>query len=102
MSVAHIDIGTDFSPYLGPRYQKDGQCSGEKFRVEILEKSFLANETVVIHLDSLEGYTVSFFEEAFGGLVRQYGYERVAQSIQFVSIKREYLIEHIKRWMREA
>lgn len=102
MSVAHIDIGKDFSTYLGPRYQKDGQFSGEKFRVEILEPSFLANETVVIFLDSLEGYTVSFFEEAFGGLVRQYGYERVVQSIQFVSVNREYLVEHIKRWMREA
>jgi hypothetical protein len=100
--AAHIDIGKDYSTFVGPRYRSDGEFSGEDFREKLLEPAYLAYDVVVTYLDSLQGYGASFFEEAYGGLVRKYGYDRVAPRLRFVSTSRPYLIEKISRWMREA
>lgn len=99
---AHIDIGKDFSPVVGPRRKTDGPHSGEEFREKILEPAFLANEIVVVAIDSLETYSASFFEEAFGGLVRKYGYEAVSKKLRFSTLRRLYLVPKIQAWMREA
>lgn len=100
--VHYIDIGNDFAKHLGGRYKKDSECSGEEFFEIILEPAFLKYEKIVIHLDSLEGYSAGFMEEAFGGLVRKYGYKTASKKIDFETEKRPYLKKQILRWMEEA
>jgi len=100
-SALHIDIGKEFSKILGPRFRRDGEFSGEEFREKFLEPNISAYQTIVIHLDSLSGYTPSFFEEAFGGLVRKHG-ESVLPKIEFDAIDRRYLVPIIRAWMGEA
>lgn len=100
--VCHIDIGNDFAKHLGGRYRKDSECSGEEFLEKILEPAFLKYDKMVILLDSLEGYSAGFMEEAFGGLVRKYGHATVSKKIDFETEKRPYLKKQILRWMKEA
>jgi hypothetical protein len=102
MNVAHIDIGTDFSRYLGPRLKRDGQNSGEEFREKILEPAFIKYDMVVIHIDSVATISASFFEEAFGGLVRKFGREKVEGKVEFKATKRAYLIPKLKAWIADA
>lgn len=102
MKVTHIDIGRDYARYLGPRLRRDGKHSGEAFREEVLEPAYRSSDKVVVGLDSIAGYSASFIEEAFGGLVRQYGYEPVKAKIQFDAVVRAYLVPIIEAWMRDA
>ncbi len=102
MSLLHLDIAERFSPHLGGRFRADGDWSGQEFREEILEPAFREYDKIVVHLDSIEGYTSSFFEEAFGGLVREHGYTYVAGRIRFVAAQRDYLVPQIVQWMKKA
>ena len=102
MSVIHIDIGKDFAKHLGARYRSDGKNSGQEFREDVLAPAFEANEMVVLELDSIGGYSASFMEEAFGGLVRQFGLESVNAKLRFDALDRAYLVPIIQQWMREA
>ena len=74
-AAINIDVATQFTRTPGGRYRSEGKWSGEEFRetmVEpILEKDTSA--TVIIDLDGPVGFTSSFLEEVFGGLVRKYG-----------------------------
>ena len=100
--TVHIDIGRDFSRILGARFRKDGPYSGEEFREDILEPAFVSCDRVVIALDSLSGFSASFFEEAFGGLVRKYGLAAVRSKIEFRAVERRYIVPKITTWMEEA
>ncbi len=102
MTVKHINIGRDFAAYLGPRLRRDGKNSGESFRIEVLEPAFRANDLVVVELDSIAGYSASFMEEAFGGLVREFGYDAVHGKIRFDALTKAYLIPVIEQWMQDA
>ena len=66
-----ISIAEEFSKYPGPRYERLGSFSGEKFRDEVLLPALQGGEEVVIKLDGTMGYGSSFLEEAFGGAVRK-------------------------------
>lgn len=104
MNVKHIDIGSDFSVTLGPRLRRDGPHSGQEFREDILQPAFTDQnyDMIVIHIDSVEIISASFFEEAFGGLVRQYGRDAVERKIRFQATNRAYLIPKLKAWIAEA
>jgi hypothetical protein len=68
-----IDVGRDFSMTPGGRFMSEGEFSGEEFRKRFVEPALDRGCNVVIDLDSAEGFTTSFLEEVFGGLVRKYG-----------------------------
>ena len=68
-----IDIARDFSKTPGGRYRRDGEYSGEEFRDDILDPKLSVYELLIIDLDGPIGFTTSFLEEVFGGLVRKYG-----------------------------
>jgi len=102
VNVTHIDIGRDFATNLGPRYKKDGKHSGQEFRERLLEPAFVRSDVVVISLDSIGGYSASFLEEAFGGLVRQHGYAEVSRKLKLDAVARAYLKPVIEQWMRDA
>jgi hypothetical protein len=74
MSEMVLSIAQDFSPFPGGRYRADGPYSGERFRDEFLLPALVhAEETgsvVVVKLDGAAGYSSSFLEEVFGGLIR--------------------------------
>ena len=61
----------EFSRYPGPRYESLGENSGEKFREFYLVPAILENDEICVDFDGVFGYGSSFFEEAFGGLVRK-------------------------------
>ena len=96
-----IDIGNDFSKLVGVRTKEDGDFSGEEFRENFLEPAMHRNQSTTILLDSLEGYTASFMEEAFGGIVRKHG-QKAFDLIKFEAKERAYLIPQIRTWMKEA
>ncbi len=102
MTVKHIDIGRDFSEKLGPRYENLGPFSGELFYRTLLHPAYLENDLVVVSLDSFKNLSASFFEEAFGGLVRDHGLPEVEQKLKFDTARRGYLVPMIQVWMHEA
>lgn len=91
----HIDIGRDFSLILGPH-------SGELFLEKFLEPAFIEANVVVISLDAIELPSTSFFEEAFGGLVRKYDLPSVEKKLRFNAVKKAYLVPKIRAWMSKA
>ena len=101
-----INIAKDFSETPGPRYQKDGEYSGEEFREKVLIPKYLeAIEKKVkleINLDGGYGYPPSFLEEAFGGIVRRFGKEDIMKTLEFVSLEEPYLVETIQKYMEKA
>ncbi|WP_094507048.1 STAS-like domain-containing protein [Brucella thiophenivorans] len=77
-----ISIANDFTKYPGGRYRKHGNGSGEEFRNRYLVPALQNNEPLTIILDGTVGYSSSFLEEAFGGLVRSgFGKELVHKLI---------------------
>lgn len=60
----------DFSMFPGPRYEKLGPDSGERFRDEVLLPAIQKDKEIQVVLDGTFGYGSSFLEESFGGLVR--------------------------------
>jgi len=72
-STVVIDVGRDFSMTPGGRYRNDGAWSGEEFREELLEPKIKAGDNVIVDLDGPVGFTTSFLEEVFGGIVRIFG-----------------------------
>ena len=72
------NIARDFSMTPAGRYYADGPDSGERFRDEFLEPPLLLGETIVIEIDGTGGFSSSFLEEAFGGIVRKLRLDRYA------------------------
>ena len=68
-----LNVARDFSKYPGGRFRRDGPHSGEEMREKLLTKlkELQADrDHLVVELDGAVGYSASFLEEAFGGLVR--------------------------------
>lgn len=72
-TVETLNLSKDFSPYPAGRHRRDGRFSGEKFRDDMLWPLLKQpNVTVRILIDGVAGLPSSFWEEVFGGLVRQH------------------------------
>lgn len=67
-----VNIARDFSEVPGPLYRRLGEDSGERFRDVYLWPALQKNPSVHVELDGVEGYSASFLEEAFGGLIREH------------------------------
>jgi len=80
--VPIINIADDFTRTPGGRRIRTGPASGEEFREKLLApKLRIAVEKgvpLVVVLDGVAGYPVSFLEEAFGGLIRYDGFSKEA------------------------
>lgn len=102
MSKIEINIAKEYSKTPGGRYVSEGAYSGEDFRKTILRPAFdrtvAQGKTLVVVLDGGYGYSPSFLEEAFGGLVRETKDVRVAQ-IEIVSDEEPGQIEKIKGYI---
>lgn len=103
MSLIEIDVGKEFSPAPAGRNYGDGPNSGEKFRCELLSPNLKTYETVIVHLDTTEGYGSSFLEEAFGGLVRNDGYEAQQLLAKLkLDTDDEFLLTEIIQYINDA
>ena len=106
ISQIKILIKDDYTNLPGPRFRHQGPHSGEDFREAILEPKFTEAErngdTLFIDLDGGYGYGTSFLEEAFGGLARNHGIRRVLDILELKSDEEPYLIDDIKRYIRDC
>lgn len=101
-----LNVAAEFTPTPGPRKRSEGDYSGEEFLSTLLRPRFvsaLESETSLhINLDGAAGYPTSFLEEAFGGLAREFGSEKVAANIELSCDDEPYLAEDISKFIREA
>lgn len=106
--VRTINISTDYTPFLGGRYEEDGEGNGTTFREEFLKPVMdtVGAGPVDIVLDGAAGYPSSFLEEAFGGLVREHGYsaDQVLSKFNFIAHEPGFsrYIAIIKEYIRLA
>jgi len=69
-----LSIAESFSRYPAGRYPSDGPYNGQRFRDQFLrpalQQAASTGDRLVVVLDGVIGYSSSFLEEAFGGLIR--------------------------------
>lgn len=108
MKKVRYSIAKEFSRTPGPRYEREGQFSGEKFRKEYfyprLLKAIKDNEELLVDLDGVAGFGTSFLEEGFGGLIRENGLELtvILKHVKFKSDEEDYLIDDINSYLKQA
>ncbi|MDX9697626.1 MAG: STAS-like domain-containing protein [Bacteroidales bacterium] len=101
-----IKISVDFSDNTGGRYIKDGDFSGELFRetklIPMIEDAIQKREQIEIDFDGGFGYSPSFLEETFGGLIRKgYSLSKLNKILKFISSEDISLIEDIRTYMHD-
>ena len=96
-----IDIANEFNKRLGGRWINIGPFSGEQFYIEILKKrfqeAFSAGEKLHVYLDGTKGYGSSFLDQSFGELGREFGVEKVKETIVFHTKLFFWHVEYINR-----
>jgi len=103
-----INIAKEYSRTPGPRYEVEGQFSGEVFRktifAPIIKKAIEEGCKVEINLDGTAGYGTSFIEEIFGGLIREdkLKYADIKRQLIVISTEEEYLKEDVEENLKEA
>ena len=101
-----INIAEEFSRFPGARYKKDGTHSGEEFREKLLRPRFKdaleQGRKLFVNLDGAEGYATSFLEEAFGGLAREYGVQRVLAQLELQCFDEPLLVDEIKKYIGDV
>lgn len=101
-----ITIATDFCRAPAGRYRKNGDFTGEVFRDDILVPALLNPDfaKVYINLDGLDGVGSSFWDEAFGEMIRKglVSTEVIKNKMELVCTDDVYLIPTIKSIIDEA
>lgn len=94
----------NYSEYPGPRYIKQGPCSGEDLYIKHLNPLFTEaiekSTKLIINLDGTAGYAASFIDEIFGNIVFDFGIELFNNHIEIISNEEpEWLdvIEDVKK-----
>ena len=95
----------DFTEYPGPRYNNQGDDSGEDFYHNVLNIKFTAaykaKVKLLIDLDNTAGYLTSFLDESFGNLVFDFNKEVVKSIIVFKSKQEPDWIKMIEKSVYE-
>jgi len=108
MTVQKIElsIAAEFTVTPGPRKRSEGEFSGEEFLESLLRQRFVsaldAGSVLSVNLDGAAGYPSSFLEEAFGGLAREFGTQRVLANLEITCSDEPYLADDISKYIREA
>lgn len=101
-----INIVNDFSDAPGGRLIKEGENSGEKFRKEILSPKYKEatekGEDLIIYFDGSFGYSPSFLDESFGGLVRERKERGILNNIKIISNDDLSVERKIKQYVKDA
>lgn len=79
----------DFTEYPGPRYQRQGDFSGEEFYVKKLNSAFTQayreEKKLEVYLDGTAGYPSYFLDESFGELVYDFTLEIVKKRLLIIT-----------------
>jgi hypothetical protein len=79
MQSLTLSIAEEFSRYPAGRTRRDGENSAQRFRddylIPSLRKAVAHDARLVVKLDGVFGYSSSFLEETFGGLVRSRAFD---------------------------
>lgn len=99
-----INISRDFSRFPAGRLRGDGKFSAETFREDILLPQIKDSgiSRIIIELDGAAGYSSSFLEETFGGLVRAGLSKRDINNKIFFNSSDKLLIDEINQYIDEA
>lgn len=103
-----IIIAKDYSRCPGARYESEGDYSGERFRKELLlprlKEAIKAGVKLEVVLDGSAGYSTSFIEESFGGLIRSDGLtlQEVKDNIIIISEEDPSYIDDINDYWEHA
>jgi hypothetical protein len=102
-----INIREEFGYAPGPRYIREGDLSAELFRREFLlpamKKAIQEKVILTVDVDGTAGFGKSFFEESFGGLIREEGldYKDIVDHLEVISneevIHKEKIYFHLKK-----
>ena len=66
---------SDYTLYPSGRFSTDGEGNAEDFRTKYLLPPLKDNQQILVNLDGVNGYPASFLDAAFGGLVRDEGFD---------------------------
>jgi hypothetical protein len=104
METKTINVQQDFSKYPAGRLRQDGDYSAEEFRENILAPSLRDEviDKVILELDGVAGYSSSFLEEAFGGLVRSGVSKETLSKKLILESKDSTIISEINQYINEA
>ncbi len=101
-----INIAEEFSANTGGRYIEESDYSGELFRKNFLESKYQdaleKGEKLEINFDNSYGYSPSFLEEAFGGLVRERKEFGIFDNLILISNDSASLVGDIKKYITQA
>ena len=108
MDTLNLNIAKDYTPAPGPRYEREGDWSGELFRKNIffplMNQAINEDKMLIVDLDGTAGYGTSFLEEIFGGLIREHNldYDKILQHLEIKSDEEDYLKDDINIYLNEA
>lgn len=101
-----INIAKDFSEIPGGRKIEEGPYSGQQFREEILFPAYKkikeSSEKLEINFDGSYGYSPSFLDEAFAGLVRETKEIGILDKIVIISNDDASVERKIKDYVNQA
>lgn len=98
-----VDVGKDFSRFPAGRTPDDSRYSGQAFRERYLKDNLAHKRKVLLILDNALSYGSSFLEEAFGGLVRSYGYDiKYLEDLIEIKSSDPLLIDEIWTYIRNV
>lgn len=83
MEIYHF--ATNFTKYPGPRFERLGKNSGEKFRETVLRPIFEKESAIDIDATGVLSFGPSFLDEAFSPLAYKYGLDIFKKTIKFHS-----------------
>ena len=103
-----LNIAKDYTRCPGARYESEGDYSGERFRQELLaprlKEAIEIGVKLEVILDGSAGYSTSFIEESFGGLIRSdhFTLDEVNDNIIIISDEDPSYEEDIKDYWQHA
>lgn len=104
--MGRLVIASDFSLITGGRLIKEGDFSGELFRDKVLEPKYREcmehGEKLEIIFDGCYGIGSGFLDEAFGGMVRKYGYLDLLDHIILIAEEDKTIPAQIFRYVKAA
>ena len=108
MADIKLNIAKDFSRCPGARCKSEGDFSGEEFRENYLfpqlKEAIITHCKLIVNLDGSAGYSTSFLEEAFGGLIRHnnVSYNVIMATIEIISDEDPSYKDEIMFYLNEA
>lgn len=103
-----LNIAKEYTRCPGARYESEGDYSGERFRNDylapMLKAALEAGVKLEVVLDGSAGYSTSFIEESFGGLIRtdHFTLQEVKDNIIIISNEDPSYVEDINVYWDHA